>query len=121
MSRYQIEKELEAVNMEIANHHREWYDALGTCFEHEDWQRKVRRKEYLQAALLAAQGDLSMIDDYGHYGKGTEGYIHYKQETDKYTGGGGGGPNRGGGGVSTGTIVVLIGLFLLTIIEACAS
>ena len=49
-----ILEELRKVEESLANHRREWYDALGTCFEREDLQRKRERKAALRRALLAA-------------------------------------------------------------------
>jgi hypothetical protein len=43
-------------------------------------------------------GDCEMADDYGYFGKGTEGYIHYMQAQDEISGKKrGGGGKRGGG------------------------
>lgn len=53
-TKHAILDELRKIETEIANHKREWYDALGTCFEREDWQRKQQRKSALKSALLAA-------------------------------------------------------------------
>jgi len=41
-----------------------------------------------------------MPDDYGYFGKGTTGYVHYKQAFDRNFGGsgGGGGSHHNGGG-----------------------
>lgn len=38
-----------------------------------------------------------MSDDYGHFGKGTEGYIHYMQAFNESNNGGGGGKRQSSG------------------------
>lgn len=57
------------------------------------------------------------MDDYGHYGKGTEGYVHYMQEVDK-SGGGGGGGNKGRW--TLGKVIVVI-LFIYALLQDIAS
>ncbi len=51
-----------------------------------------------------------MSDDFGFYGKGLDGYVHYKQSFDSINKGGGGGggkrPPTGGG-----CLTVVIGAF----------
>lgn len=44
--------------------------------------------------------------DFGFYGKGLEGYAHYKAATDRATKGGGGGGGNGGGGNNGGCLSV---------------
>jgi len=52
-----------------------------------------------------------MADDYGYFGKGTEGYIHYMQAQEKISGKKGGG-KRGGGCLQT-TLLAFCLLVLL--------
>lgn len=55
-----------------------------------------------------------MPGDFGHYGSGLEGYVHYMEEAGKpgkRGGGSGGGPGGGGGGTS-----VIISLIVLIIV-----
>ena len=42
-----------------------------------------------------------MSDDYGYFGKGTEGYVHYMQAFDESNKGGGGGSNKNGCYIAT--------------------
>lgn len=48
-----------------------------------------------------------MADDYGYFGKGTEGYIHYMQAQEEISGKKGGGGKRGGNGGCLGTLLVI--------------
>jgi len=59
-----------------------------------------------------------MSDDYGYFGKGTEGYIHYMQSFNHNFGKGGGGKRPSGGGCLTQilcviAVVVILLVFLL--------
>lgn len=57
-----------------------------------------------------------MSDDYGYFGKGITGYVHYNEAVKRNSGGGGGG---GGGGCST-TVLVLVILMILYVVGSCA-
>lgn len=55
-----------------------------------------------------------MADDYGYFGKGTEGYVHYMQAVEENSGKkGGGGGKRGGNGGCLQTILLAFCLFVL--------
>lgn len=53
-----------------------------------------------------------MKNDYGYFGKGTEGYIHYMQAQEEISGKKGGGGKRGGNGGCLGTLLVICLLVL---------
>lgn len=38
-----IEEKIDRLKIEIANHHRDWFGMVGTCWEREDWRRKQAR------------------------------------------------------------------------------
>ncbi len=50
-----------------------------------------------------------MPDDFGFYGKGIDGYVHYNQAVDESfkKGGGGGGPRRSGAGSGKGILIAI--------------
>ena len=48
-----------------------------------------------------------MSDDYGYFGKGTEGYIHYMQAQGESSRKNGGGGKRGGNGGCLSTLLIL--------------
>ena len=54
-----------------------------------------------------------MSDDYGYFGKGITGYVHYNEAVKRSSGGG------GGGGCST-TVLVLVILMILYVVGSCA-
>lgn len=55
-----------------------------------------------------------MKNDYGYFGKGTEGYIHYMQAQGEASGKKrGGGGRRGGNGGCLGTLLVICLLVLM--------
>jgi hypothetical protein len=61
----------------------------------------------------------NMPKDFGFYGKGIDGYVHYKQsyeEINKNGGGGGGSPGNGGKGKWG--LVILAALVLLWILNS---
>lgn len=49
-----------------------------------------------------------MKNDYGYFGKGTEGYIHYMQAQEEISGKKGGGGKRGGGCLGTLLVICLL-------------
>lgn len=51
MSNIELRKEKDKVNASIASHAREWYDAIGTCFEREDKREKYQKKTAIFAEL----------------------------------------------------------------------
>ncbi|MEN6339247.1 MAG: hypothetical protein ABFD03_03895 [Clostridiaceae bacterium] len=56
-----------------------------------------------------------MKNDYGYFGKGTEGYIHYMQAQDETSG-----KKRGGGGRSGGGCLQTVLLALCLLVLLCA-
>ncbi len=54
-----------------------------------------------------------MADDYGYFGKGTEGYIHYMQAQEKISGKKRGGGKRGGNGGCLQTMLLAFCLLVL--------
>lgn len=51
MSNMELRKEKEKNAVSIANHFREWYDAIGTCFEIEDKREKLQRRNAIFAEM----------------------------------------------------------------------
>ncbi len=60
-----------------------------------------------------------MKNDYGYFGKGITGYMHYKQAFDRNNGGGKGPSGNGGGGGCSPLLIVFIILLVLTIFSHC--
>lgn len=56
-----------------------------------------------------------MNDDYGYFGKGTTGYVHYMQAFNRNNGSGGGG-RKPGGGCLTVLLALTIGILLLCVL-----
>ena len=61
-----------------------------------------------------------MSDDYGYFGKGTEGYVHYMQAFNESNKGGGGGsrPPSGGGCLSAIIKLSVAALIIYALISA---
>lgn len=62
-----------------------------------------------------------MNDDYGYFGRGLTGYVHYTEALKDIHGGGGGGGGKGSGGGWTRVFLILLILNVLYILfgEAC--
>lgn len=56
------------------------------------------------------------MDDYGYFGKGITGYVHYNEAVKRSSGGGGGNGSGGNGGC---LITILIVLGVLSLIGSC--
>lgn len=54
-----------------------------------------------------------MDDDFGYFGKGINGYVHYNQSFDRNFKGGGGGGNGGGGCLTAFLPIVAITIFAI--------
>jgi hypothetical protein len=62
-------------------------------------------------------GDCGMDDDYGYFGKGTEGYIHYMQAQDEISGKKrGSGGKRGGGCLQTMLVILCLPILLVVFV-----
>lgn len=51
-----------------------------------------------------------MPKDYGPYGKGLDGYVHYMQAFNESEKGGGGGGKRPSGGGCLGSVIMVLGI-----------
>ena len=60
------------------------------------------------------------MDDYGYFGEGITGYVHYTEAMKRNSGGGGGGGGNGGGGCGSTLIAILVVLGVLYMIGSCA-
>lgn len=58
------------------------------------------------------------MDDYGYFGKGITGYVHYNEAYKRNFGGGGGGGGGNGNGGCLIPILIIIGI--LGLIGSCA-
>ena len=59
-----------------------------------------------------------MPDDFGYFGRGLSGYIHYNLANERNNGGDGGGGGGGGGGCVV-YLIILLFLFLLGAMLKC--
>ena len=59
-----------------------------------------------------------MSDDYGPYGTGLDGYVHYTQAVDESQKGGGGGGPSSNGGCLTSVISVMAFVFIVVALIA---
>jgi hypothetical protein len=68
---------------------------------------------------MGVMGGGNMSDDYGFYGKGLDGYVHYTQSVDeisKGNRGGGGGKQPSGNGRGSPIVVIAIIILIIYII-----
>lgn len=52
MTREEIEDKIRELRIEIANHNREWFGMIGTCWEKDDKRRKYKELHKYEALLF---------------------------------------------------------------------